>query len=273
MAFVDVHDQRIFYEDCGSGTPVVLGHSFLCTGDMWREQVRALESRYRLVNLDFRGHGRSGPVREPFTLYDAVGDVLGVLDELNIDRAVWCGLSVGGMVALRAALTVPDRVAALIVVDSDAGPETAFRKLKYQTMGVGSQAVGIRPFLPAIGRMMFGDTTRRKRLALVDEWRRVFSEVDVPSAIHGMRAVIGRDSLISRLPEISSPSLVVVGQEDESLPPSRARRIHQGIEGSQFVEIPEAGHLSALEQPELVNDAIGSFLSDVSSAARNGGRH
>lgn len=260
MAIAELRDQQIFYEDIGSGTPIVLGHSFLCTGDMWREQVQALKHSYRLINVDFRGHGQSAPVRRPFSLYDAVDDVVGVLDELDIERAVWCGLSIGGMVALRAALTVPDRVSALVIMDSDAGSERSRSKLKYRLMGVGTRAFGTRPFLSPICKMMFGATTRQQNPALVSEWRRVFADFDVPSALQGVDALINRDSVIARLPEISVPSLVVVGREDASLPPAVSRRIHNGLPDSEFVEIDGAGHLSALEQPEQVNDALENFL-------------
>lgn len=263
MAIAELPDQAIFYEDMGSGTPVVFGHSFLCTGDMWRGQIDALQDSYRLINPDFRGHGQSAPVRRPFSLYDAVDDVVGVLDELGIERAVWCGLSIGGMVALRAALTVPDRVSALVIMDSDAGSERLLRKLKYGLMGFGTRTVGTKPFLPAICKMMFGATTRREQPALVDEWRRVFDDIDVPSALQGLDALVKRDSIIERLPEIAVPSLVVVGREDASLPPAVSRRIHDGLPNSQFVEIEGAGHLSALEQPGQVNDVLARFLQQV----------
>ena len=266
MALAQVQDQQIFYEDIGSGEPVVLGHSFLCTGDMWREQIHALKHRYRFINPDFRGHGRSSPVRWPFTLYDAVDDVVGVLDALNIERAVWCGLSVGGMVALRAALTVPDRVSAIIIMDSDAGAERWLRKLKYRLMGVGTRTVGISPFLSPICKMMFGATTRKNNPALVDEWRHVFAEFDVPSALRGLHAVVERDSVVDRLAQISVPALVVVGQEDKSLPLALSQQIHQGLPDSKLVEIPKAGHLSALEQPEPINAALEEFLGTISNS-------
>ena len=84
--------------------------------------------------------------------------------------------------------------------------------------------------------------------------------MDIPSALQGLKALIARDSLLSRISEISVPCLVMVGQEDSSLPTSRSKLIHEGIKNSEYVEIPGAGHLSALEQPEQVNAAMGSFL-------------
>lgn len=122
MRTVESGGIRIAFDDLGSGTPVVLCHSFLCSREMWAGQVPRLAAEYRVVNVDLRGHGESGLAREPFNLDDLVQDVLAVLDELEIPSPVWAGLSVGGMVALRAALHVPDRVRALILFDTDAGP-------------------------------------------------------------------------------------------------------------------------------------------------------
>lgn len=260
MAFADNQGLPISFEDVGTGPPVVLGHSFLCSGRMWQGQVPALAGRFRVLNIDFRGHGKSGEVTRAFSLYDAVSDVVAVLDKLGIERAVWCGLSVGGMIAMRAALTCPERVRGLIILDSDAGAETAIRKLKYYAMGPGARLLGIRPFLSSIVRLMFGATTRQRNPELVSEWKREFSTVHVPSVLWCLDALMRRDSLLARLPEIGVPALVLVGEEDRSLPPFLARRIHGLLPDSRLVQIPEAGHLSALEQPAAVTEAILHFL-------------
>ncbi len=260
-----VHNQgvSISFEDVGTGPPVVLGHSFLCSGKMWREQVPTLAPKYRVLNVDFRGHGGSSEVTQTFSLYDAVSDVVAVLDDLGIEKAVWCGLSVGGMVALRAALTCPDRVRALILLDTDAGAEAALPKLKYRGMGVGARMLGVGPLLSPITRLMFGATTRREKAHLVAEWKKEFSAVHVPSILRGLEALMKRDSLLARLPEIAVPTLVLVGAEDRSLPPPLSRRIHDSLRDSRFVEVPAAGHLSALEQPAAVNAALLEFLGGL----------
>jgi pimeloyl-ACP methyl ester carboxylesterase len=260
MTFVDNQGQAISFEDVGAGPPVVLGHSFLCSGKMWCGQVPALAGKFRVLNLDFRGHGRSGEVTRAFSLYDAVSDVVAVLDHLGIEKAVWCGLSVGGMVALRAALTCPHRVRGLILLDTDAGAQTAIRKLKHYAMGLGARLLGIGPFLSPIARLMFGATTRRQNPTLVNEWKREFSTVHVPSVLRTLDALMQRDSLLARLPQIGVPTLVLVGEEDRSLPPPLARRIHHLLPDSRLVQIPAAGHLSALEQPAAVTTAILDFL-------------
>ena len=254
---------RIHFEDVGSGPPVVLGHSFLCSGEMWASQVEPLAERYRVINIDARGHGRSGKLTAPFDLYDMVADVVAVLDALEIERAVWAGLSIGGMVAMRAAITVPDRVSGLILVDTHAGAETLYKKLKYRAMGLGVKTFGTRPFLPEISKLMFGSTTRRGNSALVDDWQQRFASVDVPSMILGIGVLVRRDSVIDRLPQIEVPSLVIVGDEDVSLPPPCSREIASALPNSSLVVIPKSGHLTALEQPEAVTEAMMNFLDGL----------
>ena len=128
-------------------------------------------------------------------------------------------------------------------------------------MGLGARLLGIGPFLSPISRLMFGATTRRQNPALVSEWKREFSTVHIPSVLRGLDALMQRDSLLARLPQISVPALVLVGKEDRSLPPSLARRIHDLLPDSRLVQIPAAGHLSALEQPAAVTEAILDFLA------------
>ena len=253
----------IHFDDVGSGPPVVLGHSFLCSGAMWAHQVEPLAERCRVVNVDQRGHGRSGNLTEPFDLYDMVADVVAVLDALEIERAVWAGLSIGGMVAMRAAITVPDRVGGLILVDTHAGPESPYKKLKYRAMALGVRTIGVRPFLPAISKLMFGITTRRRNPELVTAWRGRFASVDVPSMLFGLRALVRRDSVIDRLRQVEAPSLVIVGDEDASLPVPCSKQIADSLPNSSLVVVPESGHLSSLEQPEAVTKAMQRFLGTV----------
>jgi 3-oxoadipate enol-lactonase len=254
---------RIYFDDVGSGPPVVLGHSLLCSGEMWGPQVPVLAERYRVINVDQRGHGRSGHLSESFDLYDMVDDVVAVLDELGIDHAVWAGLSIGGMVAMRAAVTVPDRVSGLILVDTHAGAETGYKKIKYRAMGAGARLLGTRPFLPAIVPLMFGPTTRRLKSDLVDDWRERFASVHLPSLNLTVDAVSRRDTVIDKIGEIRMPTLVIVGDEDASLPVACSREIAAAIPGATLVIVPGAGHLSSLEQPGAVTEAMMTFLEEV----------
>jgi len=231
---------------------------------MWGPQVGPLSDRYRVINVDERGHGRSGPLSDNFDLYDMVGDVVSVLDDAGVDRAVWAGLSIGGMVAMRAAITVPDRVTGLILVDSHAGSETPYKKFKYRAMALGVRTIGVRPFLPAISKLMFGITTRKRNPELVTVWRERFASVDVPSILLGLGALVRRDSVVDGLRSVEVPALVIVGDEDASLPPALSREIADALPNASLEIITGSGHLSALEQPDAVTNAMLAFLDSLS---------
>jgi pimeloyl-ACP methyl ester carboxylesterase len=250
----------ISYEVTGTGRPLVLGHSFLCSGDMWGPQIEALSEVCRVVNIDTRGHGRSGRAAEAFSIYDLVDDALAVLDREGIESAIWAGLSLGGMTALRAALQHPDRVDGLILADTTAGVDTGWERFKYRAMIAAAGMVGLRPLLPRAVALLFGAETRKTNPDLVAEWRERFAAADVRSMQESLRALNRRDDLIPRLGEIAVPALVLVGADDIPQPPERSRRLAAGLPRAELVEIDGAGHLSTLEAPDRVTRAMVDFV-------------
>jgi len=260
MPTVRSDGMEIYYELAGTGPPIVLLHSFLCSGSMWAGQIDGLARQYQVINVDARGHGRSAPAREPFSLYDAVDDVVAVLDDVGIQRCVWAGLSMGGMVALRASLREPGRVTGLILLDTAAGIDPLWKRVKYRLLGIAARAVGLRPLIPQAAREMFGVTSRRHRRELVGTWIESFVTVDLVSALQTLHALVRRDDLLPHLPEITVPVAVLVGVEDRPQPPSVARRLAEGLRFATYEEIHEAGHLSTLERPEAVTQVMLRYL-------------
>ena len=258
-----INGTDIYYEDHGNGPAVLLGHSFLCSGAMWAPQVAALARDYRVINMDLRGHGRSGPAHRPFTIDDMVGDAVGLLEHLGLDQAVWAGLSIGGMIALNAALAHPDRVRGLILVDTTADAESVASRIKYSVMSAGVGLIGPRPFLPTILKLMFGETSRRSKPDLVAAWRDRFANVDVPSMRQCIAALNRRPDILGRLSQITAPATVIVGAEDSALPPIHSERIARALPAAALVTIANAGHLSSLEQPEAVTEAMADFLKPL----------
>jgi pimeloyl-ACP methyl ester carboxylesterase len=183
MPIIRRNDEKTHFTDQGSGPPVIMMHSFLCSGEMWAPQLPMTTRQMRAINVNFRGRGRSGHIQTKFGLYDLVEDVIAVLDALEIDQAFWAGLSIGGILALRAALTHHSRVSGLLVIDSHAGSEPLRVKVKYRSLGLGARLFGLHPFLPAILPLMFGKTTRLRNPSLVLEWKARFALLDVPSIL------------------------------------------------------------------------------------------
>jgi pimeloyl-ACP methyl ester carboxylesterase len=256
-------DASIHYTEQGAGTCLLFAHSYLCSGLMWAAQTEALSSSYRTVNVDLRGHGESSAAGPGLSLFDLVHDHVAVLDELGIERAVWVGLSIGGMIALRAALRAPERVSALVLADTSAASEPGVRRLRYRAMGAGARLVGLGPFMGQVMALMLGPSTHRDRPDLVAEWRARIVAAHLPSILNLTGALFARESLLDRLGEILVPTLVLVGEEDEAQPPARSRELAAGLPNAELIVVPEAGHLSPLEQPEVVSETIRDFLVEA----------
>ena len=135
MPHAAVNGQNIHYQDTGGDGPaVVLGHGFLMDLEMFAPQVEALRGTYRVITWDERGFGRTEFDGKPFSYWDSAADCLALMDHLGVQRAVVGGMSQGGFLSLRTALTAPDRVRALILLDTQAGAEHPEVAAAYQGM-------------------------------------------------------------------------------------------------------------------------------------------
>ncbi len=255
--------QTIHYEVHGEGPPVLLAHSFLCSTAMWSPQIEGLKSSYTLIAVDARGHGKSGNATSPFTMYDSAKDHLAVLDALGIQRAAWAGLSMGGMSGMRAALAQPERIAGLMLLDTDGGPELPWVKTKYAVMAATARMLGLGALIPGVKPIMFGRTTLNMQPELVADWVGQWKKLHVPSMIQAIGAIKTRDDLRPRLGELACPALVLCGAEDKALPPARSKTLAEVIPASRYVEIPAAGHMAAQEQPQEVTRLMAHFLEEL----------
>lgn len=270
MPSIERDGARVSYEITGDGPVVLLGHSLLCDGRMWDKVVPTLSERFRVINVDFRGHRHSTAPR-PFSLDDLARDWLAVLDAEQVSRAALCGLSMGGMTALRVALRAPERVAGMALIDSNGAREGRFNRIKYSIMAAMYRRTGYSAVLErAVKKLMFGRSTLRQRPELVAELRDMVRGHDREQLTRAIVAVFRRDSVLEQLHRIECPALILVGAEDLATPPDRSEALHAGLKSSSLEVLPRAGHLSAMEQPERVAAAVAGFLDGldlVSSAA------
>jgi len=260
MAFAEVNGQRIRFDDSGGdGSPVILSHGFLMDREMFAAQVDALAPEFRVITWDERGFGETEFDGEPFTYWDSARDCLGLLEHLGIDGAVLGGMSQGGFLSLRAALLAPERVRALVLIDTQAGVEDPARLPAYRQMQQTWLEVGpVDDLAEAVASLIIGDPVLNQ--VWIAKWRELAREnMGAPGD-----CLFDRDDISDRLGEISCPAIVFHGTADQSIEMERAEELCQGLSGcAGVVRIEGAPHAANLTHPDEVNGPLLDFLRSL----------
>lgn len=252
MPKMDRNGVKIHYEVHGSGPALLLTHGYSSTSAMWKGQIEALSRHHKLVLWDMRGHGKSDYPDDPATYSEAltVADMAALLDAVGAETAIVGGLSLGGYMSLAFHRAHPDRVRALLIIDTGPGfkkdeAREAWNKRALET----------------------GDRFDREGLAVLRSGSRERSTVSHRDASGLARAARGmltqRDArVIESLPGIRVPSLVVVGADDTPFL-AAADYMAAKIPGATKVVIPAAGHAVNIDQPQAFIDAVLPFLDSL----------
>jgi pimeloyl-ACP methyl ester carboxylesterase len=261
MPLYQSNGQWIHYEDTGGNLPpVVLAHGFLMDHEMFTPQIEALGSERRIIAWDARCHGKTETTDDPFTYWDLADDLRGLLDHLGIGRAVIGGMGQGGFIALRFALNHPDRVSALILLSTEAGPEHPDKVATYEaTLDMWEAAGWNAQMAETIAAILFG-TEWSGREPWIAKWQQIPRSLLRPA----FKALVGRDDIHDRLGQIKAPALVIHGTADAAIDIARAERLCSGLANCQpLVTIGGGGHACNLTHPELVNLAVLQYLLDL----------
>jgi 3-oxoadipate enol-lactonase len=250
----------IAYADQGAGPGLVLLHAFPLDSSMWRHQVGALADRCRVIAPDLPGFGGSA-VSAGLTIDSAADVVAELLDHLGMnERVVVGGLSMGGYAALAFARLYPQRVRALVLADTKADPddETA-RANRDKTIQLATDqgpAAVIDQMLPK----MLSPVTMDTKPDVVRWVKETAGRQRADGLVVALKALRDRPDARPGLSHISFPTLVVVGEHDVATPPDKARELAGGIPNARLVTIPDAGHLSNLEDPVAFTNAVREFV-------------
>jgi 3-oxoadipate enol-lactonase len=241
------------------GAPVVvLSHSLASSMVMWEPQRHVLEESFRVLQYDMRGHGGSEVVKGEYTLASLGKDAIGLMDALDIERAHFIGLSIGGMIGQCLALDHADRLLSLTLCDTapilpeEAKPLFAARMNQARELGMASLAE------ETLARW-FTAPFLEKDPPVVDQIRRQIMATPVEGFIGCSHAIMGLNYL-DRLSKISLETLIIVGEEDSDTMVAGSKAIHAEVRNSELVILPSAAHLSNIEQAEGFNRAISLFL-------------
>jgi pimeloyl-ACP methyl ester carboxylesterase len=262
MPHAAINGQSIYFEDTGGdGRPVVLAHGFLMDHEMFAPQVEALVGAgYRVITWDERGFGLTETDGKPFSYWDSASDCLGLLDHLDIPAAVVGGMSQGGFVSLRAALIAPERVDALILLDTQAGPEDpavieGYRQMTDTWVNVGP----VDELAETIANIIIAEPEENARW--IAKWKARPHELMVEPS----NCLLDRDDITDRLGEITCPALVIHGTEDTAITMDRAEALAGGLPGAGDVVRVGGAHAANLTNPEPVNAAILEFLTGLAA--------
>lgn len=244
---------------------VLLIHAFPMNEKMWDQQVAALKKDYRVLTLDIRGFGRS-ELNHPYTLEFVVDDVIELLDHLKIDKAVICGLSMGGFVALRAVQRNPERFRGVVLADTKSEPDLDSSRLgRYK---------GIR-LIEEKGLSVFVDEFISKSLAPMPDGKKsptfttaksIAMANKVSGVEAGLLALTTRTDTSPELGKIQVPTLILQGELDSVIPMEAAKALNEKIRDSKLIVIPGAGHLSNLDNPQEFNAKLSAFLMGLDNS-------
>ena len=261
MAFATVNGQKLYYEDTGGNGPaIVFSHGLLMDHEMFEPQLRALHDRYRCITWDERAHGQTaGDEIEPFSYYDSAADLAALLDHLSIDRAVLAGMSQGGYLSLRCALTHPSIVRALILIDTQAQVEDPEKTGGYRQMIDIWATQGLPDEMAAtIARIILGENWPG-----ADGWKDKWRQWLPHNLEAAFQTLVERDDISDRVDRLDVPALVIHGEADTAITLERARDMAERLPDSEWVTVPDAGHAANLTHPEPVNAAIERFLKNL----------
>jgi len=257
-------DAEIHYEIRGSGPLVVLLHPFPCDHEFWNPVAGALESRYRLILPDLRGHGESESGEGPALMQKHAGDVARVLDGAGVGTAAFVGCSIGGYILFEFWRRFRARVSSLALCDTRPQADTAEGRANRLKAAAAVLEQGTEPFIENMIPKLMGRTAVATRLDLVDGARAMMRKMSAEDISLVLRGMAERPDSVGDLKSISVPTLIVIGEEDVLSTVADGELMRQNIAGSRLKVVPKAGHYAPWEQPEAVGTVLRQFLDGAS---------
>jgi 3-oxoadipate enol-lactonase len=227
---------------------------------MWRPQVEDLSREFHVVTYDVRGHGGSDVGDGLYSVEYFVDDLIGLMDHLNLDTVVVVGLSMGGYVALRAVERHPGRFRGLVLCDTRSEADGNEGKIKRAQQAKAVKTDGIRKFAEGFVKAVFYEKTFETNPGAIEMIRNIIENTS-PTAVAGtLLALGGRTDTTPFLPRVAVPTLILVGEHDAITPPSASASIKERIPGAEMHVIPNAAHMSNIENSEEFNKHLKAFL-------------
>ena len=259
---INLKGVTICCDDFGTGViPIIFIHGFPFDKSTWQPQMEFLKHTHRVLAYDIRGFGKSTAGEENVSISLFADDLIELMDVLQINKAVACGLSMGGYVLLNAVNRYPERFEALILSDTQCiADSTEGREKRYKTIDQ-INAEGLTDFTEAFIKNIFYHDSLESKKELVEKIRDIILTTSHITITETLSALAQRPEMCSSLNEILIPVLILCGEEDNITPMTQAEVLNRKIANSELHGIDKAGHLSNLEQPDEFNSFLESFVS------------
>ncbi len=241
---------------------LVLLHAFPLTSDIYAQQRSTIGAVTRVITPDFRGFGHRPLAEDPPSLDLLADDVVRELDEQDVDRAVVGGTSMGGYVAMAFARRHPQRLAGLLLANTKAesdSPEAAANRRRIADLVEREQSVDV--LLDEVEPKLLGLTTRSERRDIAVQVHALVAASAPGSVAWAQRAMAERPDSHRTLAGLQVPALVIVGEEDELMPPEAGPAMVDALADAELVRLPKAGHLACLESPDAWSEAARTLLA------------
>lgn len=255
---IPVNGIKLAVQRIGTGYPLVLIHGLASSMSLWAGLDQGQLEGIQIISYDLRGHGASDRPIGAHTLAKHLADLVGLLTALEVKRATFAGLSLGGMIAMELAATRPELVASLVLLDTTASFPQATRDLFFELASRASFN-GMSAVADTFVELSFTPQFIEANPKLVATVRKGMLASDAASFAAAARMVAKAD-LKARLAQIHCPTQVLVGAQDALTPPELAKALADGISGAQFQVISDSGHASPVEQPAVVTAALRNMV-------------
>ncbi len=241
--------------------PLIFLHAFPLSSDMWREQMQVFSKTHYTLAPDLPGFGKGQLPVHAVTFEYYVESVLLFLKEAGIKQSIWCGLSMGGYLALRLYQKAPELCSGLILADTKSSPDDNLAKEK-RWSSIKKLHAHRGEFLEKQYQSLIGKSSR-ENLALKKSFYEIVTKNSEEGISTGLVSLATRLDCSEMLSEIDVPALILVGEEDKVTPFSDAQHLHKNIKGSRLEVIKRAGHLSNMENPDEFNRYVSDFLMSL----------
>lgn len=261
---IQAADIRVTYMDEGNhaGTPLIFIHGFPFSKLMWENQIEVFKHHARVLAYDVRGFGNTDAGTIAYSLDQFGHDLFHFMDALNIEKAVVCGLSMGGYIALHAIEQHPERIVGVILADTQCSADSAEAKQKRMDTIASIQEKGLLEYTQDSLRKLFSELSIAKKKEEIAFIKHTIQRTRIETVCNTLKALADRAEKCSFLDFITMPVLIMVGQHDAITPPEASKKMHARIAGSILHVIDHAGHVSNLENAASFNLALLKFLKN-----------